>query len=173
VSEVQSSLSLPGELGRWLTFTGVAGCGKTMLMSQIFDEVKRLSPHNGPRVTGGGFYQESSRRPRSVWMEESSFAEKMRGGEYDLPEYLAQDWIVAIDDIGSSRDKTDFLADALYRLCNARLGRWTMFTTNLTLGELASRVDERVASRLIRDGNVVCQIGASDYALRNRRHYES
>lgn len=155
---------------RWLTFTGVAGCGKTMLGMQIFKEATRLNPGNPINTpvwsTGRGFHDESKRRPECIWLTASRFAQRLRDGEYDLPEYLAPDWLVVLDDLGSSRDKSDFVADALYRLCNIRLGKWTVFTTNFTLAELAERVDQRVVSRLIRDRNAVCQISAGDYAMR-------
>lgn len=152
---------------RWLTFTGVAGCGKTMLARQIFAQARSYSPGNvAIWHAGEGYYREENRRPECVWLEAAVFSSRMKEGEYDLPEYLKPDWIVCLDDLGASRDKSDFIADGIYRFCNARLGRWTLFTTNLTLEELADRIDQRVVSRLIRDQNAVCQIKAGDYAMK-------
>ena len=162
---------------RWLTFAGVCGCGKTFLALQIFAQAEHHNPGNpkrnpiwpsdwatSPRTSLDGF-----RRPRCVWMTANQFAARMRGGDYQLPEYLAEDFLVAIDDIGAARDTTNFIADALYRLCNVRLGRWTLFTTNLTLGDIEAQIDGRVASRLIRDANSMVDIDAGDYALRPHR----
>lgn len=61
------------------------------------------------------------------------------------------------------------VADALFRLANARIGRWTVWTSNLTHREISDSIDARLASRLIRDGNKGIRITAPDYALRNRK----
>lgn len=139
-----------------------------MLARQIFAEARR---HN--RLGNAPIYlrdknDEHDRRPECVWLDMTRFAERLRAGEYDLPEYLARDFIVVLDDLGAARDKTDFLADGLFRLCNARLGKWTVFTTNLTFEQVSNDIDERVASRLVRDANEAVKITAHDYALRKK-----
>lgn len=155
-----------GRAPRWLTLTGVCGCGKTMLAQQIFDEASKYNPGNKglwiPRDEG---YSDGDRRPRNVALTASKFGQLMMAGEYDLPEYLADDFLVLLDDLGASRDKTQFQADALYRLYNQRQGKWTITTTNLRLREISEKVDERVASRLIRDGNQLVTITAPDYGI--------
>jgi DNA replication protein DnaC len=162
VSEMESD-SNP----RWLTLVGCCGCGKTMLAQQLFIQSQKTNPGaKSVWISGNGFYSQYNRRPRCVWLTANIFADRMRSGEYDLPEYLSNDYFVVIDDIGTTRDKTDFVADGLYRLCNSRIGKWTVFTTNLSLPEISDRVDERVASRMIRDGNQVVKITAKDYALK-------
>lgn len=153
----------------WLTLTGITGCGKTLLARQTFEAAARLNPHNeGVWIHPGREASDFTRRPGNVWMTASEFAERIRG-EFKLPELLAGDFLVCIDDLGAARDTTSFIADGLYRLCNARLGKWTLFTSNLGLGEIARQIDERVASRMIRDGNVCHRITAGDYATRKTR----
>lgn len=151
---------------RWLTLSGVTGCGKTMLAGQTFAEARKHNPHNtGIWVPPGGEMTDFTRRPASIWMTASQFAEGIRS-EFKLPELLGQDFLVCIDDIGAARDTTNFIADGLYRLCNQRLGKWTIFTTNLSLPEIGKQIDERVASRLMRDTNVYHRITSGDYAMR-------
>lgn len=153
---------------RWLTLSGVAGCGKTMLAEQIG---RAAMPHNPGNVN---LWQSPRRRPKVVWMDATKFASRIKSGEeYDLPEYLGDDFLVVFDDLGTARDKTDYVADATYRFCNARREGWTVFTTNLTLGEISAKVDERVASRLIRDRNQMLRITAPDYALAKRAAYST
>jgi DNA replication protein DnaC len=101
-------------------------------------------------------------------MTSTEFADSCRG-DFGLPEYLADDFLVAIDDLGAARDTTNFVADAIYRLANSRIGRWTIFTSNLNLADVATKIDERVASRMIRDRNVVHRIAAGDYAMSGRK----
>jgi hypothetical protein len=43
-----------------------------------------------------------------------------------------------------------------------------LWTTNLTLAEVSQRLDSRISSRLIRDGNKVVTITAGDYAMRRK-----
>lgn len=152
---------------RWLTFSGPCGSGKTFLSHQIFAEAAKHNPGNASLwLAGTNEYRERSRRPRCVWMTEADFAARLRGGEYDLPDYLARDFLVAIDDLGATRDPSAFVADALGKLANLRLGKWTLFTTNLSLPEISERMDERIASRLVRPpGNRLVRITAHDYAL--------
>lgn len=153
----------------WLTFTGVPGCGKTFLARQIFEAAKPYNPGNPSlRISGSGYFDERRRRPGCVWLTATQFADRLRAKEYDLPEYLAADFIVVLDDLGAARDTTAFIAEAVYRLCNERLGRWTLFTSNLSATAIAEQIDPRVASRLIRDGNKAHRITAPDFAL--RRH---
>lgn len=154
----------------WLTLTGEPGCGKTYLARQIFGEAKRHNPGNKSAFWfgGTGILDERNRRPGCVWLAATEFADRLRAKEYDLPEYLAADFLVVLDDLGAARDTTAFIAEAVYRLCNVRLGRWTVFTSNLSAQAMADQIDPRVASRLIRDGNQAHRITAPDYALRKR-----
>lgn len=158
-----------GSVPYWLTYTGVCGCGKTLLAKKVFAEANRYNPGAASLwIRGSGPGAEQNRRPRCVWMNATEFADAIRA-DFGLPEYLARDFLVVIDDVGAARDTTNFIADGLYRLANVRLGRWTMFTTNLGMGDLAKQIDERFASRLLRDGNIVHRITAGDYAMRAKR----
>lgn len=159
-----------GRTPYWLTLTGGQGAGKTMLAKQTFDEASKYNPGNASLwVTGHGIYDESNRRPRNVWFTAPQFKDKMLGGEYDLPEFLRQDFLVAIDDLGAGKDTKDHAAaEGFYRLADQRMHRWMIWTTNLTLREIAERLDPRLSSRLIRDENKVVAITAGDYALLKR-----
>jgi DNA replication protein DnaC len=165
-----------GASPHWLTLTGCPGSGKTMLARAIHAQAVRINPGNpATNPIWPPDWQESQahvyvgRRPNAVWLESAKFARRLREGEFDLPEYLRADFFVALDDLGAARDKSDFVADALYRLADSRMNRWMVWTTNLTLSEMAERLDDRIASRLIRDENKLVQIKAGDYALRSRK----
>lgn len=156
--------------GRWLTYGGVQGAGKTMFATQVFKQAAQYSPGNCALWVGGDSHR-FRRRPQVVGMEATDFADRC-GKDRGYPEYLRDDFLVWIDDIGSadeSRESMRWLATSLYRLCNARLGKWTLFTTNLSMQEIGEKIDPRVLSRLIRDRNEFVRIEAADYALRARR----
>lgn len=155
----------------WLTLSGVHGCGKTMLARQIFAQSRRHNPGDKSSiwVSGSGVHDEQNRRPRCVWYHAHDFGDTMKDGVWNLPEYLQADFCVVLDDLGAARDKSDFLSDALYRLADRRMHRWTVWTTNLTLDEIASKLDARISSRLVRDENAIVSITAKDYALTGRK----
>lgn len=155
--------------GTWLTLAGVNGCGKTMLANQAFSYVSRHYPFAGSVWISGERGRLTTRRPKCVWIDEVAFSKRCKEGEYDLPEYLGEDWLVVLDDLGASRDKSGFTGEMLFRLCNARIGKFTLFTTNLDLRGIAEQIDPRITSRLIRDGNEFKAITAGDYSLRKRK----
>ena len=161
---------------RWLTFTGINGCGKTLLMTQLYAESVRINPGNPKNnpiwpPTWQSYSRKSVNtydacRPPCRWFSEASLVRRMKDGEYDLPFDVRGDFCTALDEVGISRDPTNFVADALSSFFENRINKWALFATNLTLPEVASRIDARIASRMIRDLNRVIEIKASDYALR-------
>lgn len=166
-----------GAIPYWLTLQGVNGCGKTMLMRQVFKEAKRINPGNPANnaiwppdweglAQGVNVY--TNARPYCLIFDESGLASRMRNGDFGLPASLRSDYFVALDEIGVARDPTNFVADAVAQLCENRIGRWSMFATNLTLAEIAERMDARISSRLIREGNRFMAIKARDYAYHTR-----
>ena len=162
VAEMQA-----GRPARWLTLTGNRGSGKTSLAAEIFRQARRINPGSASMWIG------DRRRPRCVWFDETEFAAAIET-DTRLPEYLADDYLVVIDDVGSARERWDRVADALFRLANARLGKWMVWTSNLTVKGIEDKVDGRLASRLQRDvapgvRNMGVRITAPDYALRNRK----
>lgn len=139
-----------------------------MLASQIHAEARKYNPGEASLWVPSnqtGYMRECDRRPYCIWLDATMFAEKLKAGQYDLPESLRGDFLVVFDDLGASRDKTDFVPEAIYRFACARLGRWTVWTTNLTLQEIKDRLDPRIASRLLRDENKVRAINCRDYTL--------
>lgn len=75
---------------------------------------------------------------------------------------------LVLDDIGANRDSTGYVTGQLGNLLGERTGRWTVITSNLHMDQISERLDTRVASRLIRDGNRVVDLDCLDYALRSK-----
>lgn len=150
----------------WLTISGDPGVGKTFVARQTYDRARPLcAASTANHAQQFGIYNEARRRPDCRWFDAAKFKRLyLDDKQYDLPEYLAVEWLVGFDDLGSTNDAKDVLAEAYYRLANQRLGKWTIWTTNFTIEEIAKRIDPRVASRLIRDENRLITITAPDYA---------
>lgn len=102
------------------------------------------------------------------WCDWRSFMSDLRNGCFGRVDDLCEETLVILDDVGASHDPNDFAASVLDRILNARLGKWTMITTNYSLGAVSLNFDDRIASRMIRDGNVFVESEATDYALNTR-----
>lgn len=78
--------------------------------------------------------------------------DKMRWDER-LTEYKG---VLILDDIGAER-VTDFVAETFYLIVNTRYNEMlpTIFTSNLAIGELAERIGDRTASRIVEMCDIV------------------
>lgn len=138
---------------RWVTFLGSVGIGKTLLANKLWQHSKQRFNWNEMRYQAVGVY----------WPD---FLEDLRQGDSYARRDDMKRWpVLFLDDIGAERDKSGFAAEALNTLLGCRMGRWTIITSNLTL-ERVAEVDQRIASRMIRDQNIVVQCETTDYALR-------
>jgi hypothetical protein len=50
----------------------------------------------------------------------------------------------------------------LYQMFSDGEGRWRVWTGNMSLEQIAARIDQRIASRMLRDGSVVV-VDVKDY----------
>ncbi len=150
---------------RCLTLLGPSGTGKSMLARLV-----------------AGFFQQfmTSRQDKylsdGIWRCAGGFVdwgtalqEMLKGGWERLGSYKG-DYFVALDDIMAEHEKLrELSASKLFEILNTRHGkRWTIVTANCTLETIQQKLDPRIASRLIRDGNVVVTLPETtpDYAMR-------
>ena len=122
----------------WLSMLGNSGTGKTMLAR---------SAHR---------YLRSRGIPSQFWTWKG-ILEHLRQGHWDLKEQLRRDHVLIVDDIGSAQE-TEFAAAYLDQLADERLGKWSLWTSNLSLEQIGDNVSERVRSRMRRNGGVVVEI---------------
>lgn len=147
--------------GYSITFIGPSGTGKTMLMRCIMSDLGRdkWGKIQVPQMVSGGKIASREAMKRD-WRKVS---DGFKTGEFDIVEAMIEVLLLAIDDIGADYDKSKIAASKLDRVYRARSGKWNVTTTNLALQQIAEQIDSRVASFLIRDGNIVREIEAGDY----------
>lgn len=138
---------------RWITILGVTGTGKTHC-------ARRLWNHLAARLD---WRKAAFNHSEIYWPR---FVSELRSGE--VFEKFRDMWtwpVVMVDDIGADRDTTGFATEQLNTLLGVRVDRWTIITSNLTLGQL-SEVEPRIADRIIRRPNIFLEVKTKSHALR-------
>lgn len=160
---------LRGAGGYILSFLGPSGTGKTYLAKVINSAFKFAIEDKAidPKLSG----------PGEIWRCKGGFVnwgasigEMLNTGDYARMASYRADYFVALDDVAAEHSKLrEISATKLFDILNPRLDRrWTVVTANCSLDEISERMDGRISSRLMRDGNICIQFPATmpDYALR-------
>ena len=159
-----AAMASKDEPAYWLSLLGPSGTGKTMLaklIERFF--LKWLDGFRDERFPTKIVYRKGGLKPWGKVMEE------MLDGDYTGMRNLQADWFVGLDDIGAEYQRHRELAVAkLYDVLNARVGRFTVITANLSYRQIGQMLDERIASRLVRNNSVVIELkaGTRDFNLR-------
>jgi DNA replication protein DnaC len=144
----------------WLTFLGSSGTGKTHLAKGAWKAWERKAQfrkaRGGIEVPMDGYYWNWDR-----------FINELRERHYGVFQDACRAKFLILDDIGAGHTSSSFAIDKLYELLNARLDKWTVITANQKL-ETIAEWDQRIASRLIRNGNQCIEAVTKDYATRTR-----
>ena len=150
VLEFAASVLKRGSSPHWLSLLGGCGCGKTHLVKLA----RALLLDSGIHA--------------QMW-KWRNILDRLRSGNGDLMRHLAELRVLIIDDVGAEFTATgralDFSMSTLLELQDEREGKWTILTSNMSLENIAN-AEERVASRLLRDGGEVVRMDAApDFAF--------
>lgn len=162
LEEMRAETPIP----RWLTLTGISGLGKTFAAKLILRKVRKLI---GPFLRWR-IMEDMGATTRHVPSFNSHFckwrdvADELRNGNFGIIRDLREIFFLVIDDIGDEHE-TDFTNSKLYELLDGRMGKWTVITSNRTIKQIAEK-ERRMASRMIRDGNVQIELKGEDYSIR-------
>ena len=149
------------ETPRWISFVGKSGTGKTFIAKQIYKFIlERIAEsskfENKRNIFILDCYATTADKLAEIWRTQKSGYIR----EFDKADLLF------IDDIGTTADKSGFITDAMYSLLSRRMGKWTILTSNLDYKGITEQFDERLADRMIRDGNKVVKMNCKSFSLR-------
>jgi DNA replication protein DnaC len=134
----------------WLTLSGPNGIGKTHLARWL---ARRFESVLGTSLVP------------QVWTLGEIKRAYLGGGWGLMGELAKAPWLV-LDELGAEKGN-DAFREAVIVLFLARMGKWTVITTNLGEREIEAAYTARVTSRMNgRDGNVHLRMSAPDYAGR-------
>jgi DNA replication protein DnaC len=138
---------------RWITFLGNSGTGKTYLAKTLFSlAVKRLGTAATNYIVRSCYWPD--------------FVQRLRDGTAYGERNDMKLWpVLLLDDIGAERDVSGFATEELNTLLGCRMGKWTILTANLEFDRV-TQLDQRIASRMYRDGNICLEIKTEDFSLR-------
>lgn len=174
-----SSDVLTGQEPRWLFLCGRSGCGKTHLAKRIADFLRKWgewaynkhfrSVKDPESANPDLIYSYAQGGP--VFTKWAQVIDSARDGDYEPYKQASKDYFKVIDDVGAEgfgqdRKPTVFVTNQLGKLCDARMGKWTVWTSNFGLTDFAQTFDARISSRMLRGENVICETIARDYNVR-------
>lgn len=160
---------------RWLSLLGTSGAGKTML-ARIIWRLFRDTKHREINWPATRRTQTEATPRGRVILHRGGFINwgnainnRMLRGDYEFLEDLRDYSFFALDDIASEYDRhRELSASKLYNVLEARLGKWTVITANLSLEQIGTSLDTRIASRMLRDGGTVIDVDLPDWNVRAR-----
>lgn len=135
----------------WLSLLGNCGAGKTHLATELY---RRFNPRtirlHDPGSMGGRDHRQ--KKQKFHW---GKVVKIMRNGDFGIVDYICDDIDFAvIDDLGAGYDSELTKAKAA-EIAERRIGKPTVWTSNLDLGQIADQIDARLTSRLLRHGSKV------------------
>lgn len=160
-AHIQAKVDAVRETRRGLYLHGSVGTGKTHVAYGIYKHLRddlhlRASFHNTTEL----MFDIKRDFDRNAY-------DKMRWDER-LTEFNG---VLILDDIGAER-LTDFVAETFYLIINSRYNDMlpTIFTSNLPIAELAERIGDRTASRIVEMCDIVPLEGEDRRLINAKRH---
>lgn len=140
-----------------LLFTGTYGLGKSHLAAAILKEVLALG-HSGIFTSV----------PKLLSKLKATYSKNSEHSEDELLTALEKTDCLVLDDIGAehgSEHSGSWSTSKVFEIVDSRIGKHTIFTTNLNAAELQKKMGQRNFSRMMHQTEVVTVKG-SDYRLK-------
>ena len=142
-----------------LSLIGTSGTGKTFLGEKLYQSARvnvELLKHK--------WLVNPVRKGR--WMD---ILDQVLERDHAVIDELAAANFLLLDEISFPKNRdgnvSDWAVERLTQLISRRMGKWTVLTANVAANEI-EKVDKRIVSRMIRDGNRLVKVETIDYWLR-------
>lgn len=158
-----------GRAPRWLSLLGNSGAGKTMLAKRIWHLFRdhRHTMIDWPRSRETQETNPRIIRWRGGFINWGKAVNRMLEGDYAFLEDLrAYDFFVLDDVVSEYQKMRELSAAKLYDVLESRLGKWTVITANVFLHQVSESLDQRIASRMLRNNSTVVEVDVQDFNLR-------
>ena len=162
---VRAVSSAPYDDGYCLTLCGRSGTGKTFLERCILNAL-RFSAWGECDAIRPDIVGSRVRRFSAGFYDMRRVSDGFKSGSWGVVEVIEEKSLAVLDDIGSDYDPSKVTTSKVDRILRTRSKRWTVLTMNFPMNEIASRLDARIASFIIRDENKFVEIKAGDFAMR-------
>jgi len=144
---------ITNKIPRWVSFTGQSGTGK----SEWAKRIKLGLKQRGYNV--------------QMWNWATVCDDYLNNGDYGILKHLEKMPILIIDEIGLSDWTTG--TKKLTHLLDRRMDKFTICISNLSVSDIANKLDVRIASRMKRGNNRIAVMGndCPDYDnVRNKQN---
>lgn len=121
----------------WLSLLGVSGTGKTSMARAAWREVYKIRT--------------------AMFRKWTAVLDTLRDGDFGIKGALAAAPVVFLDDLAAGHE-TRFSQSAADEIADRRIGKWTIWTSNLTLAQVGDHLSHRVRTRMKGHGNRVVEI---------------
>lgn len=134
----------------WLSLLGNCGAGKTQIATALGRRFKPGKVRKRDNHSASGWREVCQTRQKFSWV---NIVRTIRSGDYGIIDYICDDVdFVVIDDLGAGYDSAITKSKAA-EIAERRVGKPTIWTSNLSLEQIADEIDMRVTSRMIRYGS--------------------
>jgi len=155
-----------GDKPYWLSMVGSSGAGKTYTAKRIFRWHRDCGLFSDGTSQGKGLVEVVYAREWCWW---PGLSRLLKGNDgYGQLRDMESAQFSVVDEIGADLDKSGHVTDCLSNGLASRVGKWTIITSNKSLGQIGRDIDQRVASRMIRDGSQIIEVNVKDYGLWQR-----
>lgn len=148
--------------GRGLIIYGPNGCGKSHAARAIkawFDTVRiKIGPVAIQTDEG-----EDARLAECCYRMWPAVVKGFKQDQFLIVDYLMNEYLTIIDDIGAEHDPSRFGVEELYLILSRREFRYTVITTNIPPAEWESKFERRISSRLYRNMTHIDLTEVPDY----------
>jgi DNA replication protein DnaC len=156
--ELKHAVSCAGDFERklaqgepvWLSLLGNCGAGKTQIAMALYRRFKPQMAKKPDTGSASGWRETFQKKQKFTW---PFIANKIMQRDYGIIDYVCDDIdFLVIDELGGGHD-IKFTKSKLSEIAERRIGKPTIWTSNMSLEQISDELDMRIASRMIRHGS--------------------